>query len=703
MDQPLAGQAPSAWWSGSLAEFRDEPAASLLGGLARQAVGRFRINEAVQLRAWAEQVRLLHEALAVLPESCAGRLLLEFEIPRLGRRIDAVLLLPGAVLVLEFKIGAVSFAAADRQQAEAYALDLQDFHAGSRRQPIIPILVATDAVPGRQSLPLPWPGAAPEVLEANAGSLPGLIRDLAAGFAAPLHPLALDCWEQAPYRPVPNIIDAARLLFDRHDVAEIASARADSLNLTRTAEAIRRHLHQAHEAAQRIVLFVTGIPGAGKTLCGLNASFGTAAQTGAAFLTGNPTLVHVLREALVRDAIRRGERRGDAEHRMKGLIQALPRFRDDLVGSGHVPAERVIVIDEAQRAWTEAQAVAKTRDRPVRLSQSEPAHLLDVMSRHEGFAAIICLVGNGQEIHDGEGGLAGWGQALRVRPDWRVVAAPHSPLDGEPRNRLGLDGAAMQDAALHLTVPVRSLRSDAAPAWVDAVLRGDAGAARAIVAREGAVPFLLSRSLDALRAALRARCRGLHRCGLIASAGARRLRAEGLGAELAHMDAEAVARWFLDRFPQDVRASDALEQVATQFSVQGLELDHVGLCWDADLVPGPGGWRIRSFRGTDWQVVRQAEKIAYRLNTYRVLLTRARFETIIWVPAGDAADRTRDPAIYDELAGFLASCGVAALQAPQAQTRGLATNGASDLTPAQASGQAPDRETETTPDLLACL
>ena len=126
------------------------------------------------------------------------------------------------------------------------------------------------------------------------------------------------------------------------------------------------------------------------------------------------------------------------------------------------------------------------------------------------------------------------------------------------------------------------------------------------------------------------------------------------------MDEEAVARWFLDRYPRDVRASDALEQVATQFSVQGLELDYVGLCWDADLirVDGQEAWQVRSFRGTAWQVARDAQKIAYRLNTYRVLLTRARFGTMIWVPEGDRTDRTRDPRVFDEIAAFLRACGV---------------------------------------------
>jgi hypothetical protein len=445
-------------------------------------------------------------------------------------------------------------------------------------------------------------------------------------------------------------------------VAEIAAARADATNLGRTTQAILAALAAAREDAAKCLVFVTGIPGAGKTLCGLNAAFG-AGPAGAVFLTGNPSLVHVLREALARDAIAAGADRRAARQQMEGAIQALPRFRDHYVATGEVPAERVVVVDEAQRCWSRAHALAKSRDRPVRLIESEPALLLAAMSRHAGFAAMICLVGCGQEIHDGEGGLAEWGEALRARPEWHVLAPPDLPQATDPRQKLGFLPGLRPLAELHLRVPIRQIRSDTAAAWVDQLLAGHARAAADIASSaEGVLPFLVTRDLADMRRWLRRAARGSRRCGLLASSGGKRLRAEGLGVELPHMDAAAVARWFLDRWP-DLRGSDALEVVATEFSAQGLELDYAGLCWDGDLLrmAGEGAWQARAFRGTRWTRTGKAEAIANRVNSYRVLLTRARYETVIFVPPGDMDDPTRMPEIYDAIARFLLACGARAL------------------------------------------
>ncbi len=642
-------------------EFLTTDLDALRNRLAADDMQRFRRSEAQQLRAWEVCLRCLRIALADWPDAGKWELLPEYSLRRLGRRIDAVLVTDRAILVLEFKVGSTAFAAEDCRQVEDYALDLQDFHSLSRRHPIIPILVATEARPGPAMWPLLIEGVS-AVLHSSGGGLGQLLRDLWRRLPAPARPLDTAAWEAAPYRPVPGIVDAACTLYSRHGVADITTARADAKNLTSTTDTILAAIRAAQAEHRHVVLFVTGIPGAGKTLCGLNAVFGAEREAGAVFLTGNPTLVHVLREALARDAASadHADLRA-ARQRTKAAIQALPAFRDEHVKTGHVPPEHVVIIDEAQRAWSADYAIRKGRDRDVRLTDSEPGHLLDIMALHHDWAAMVCLVGNGQEIHDGEGGLAEWGTALAMRPLWQILAAHGAQDEADPRRRLpGLANLSTR-TELHLDVPVRSLRNPAAAAWVDAVLQDDSLAARGI-ADAAALPFLLTRDLSKLRGYLRAESRGWRRSGLVASSGAKRLRADGLGVELPHMDAPAVANWFLDRWP-DVRASDALEQVATEFSCQGLELDFVGLCWGGDLVRTRGGWSVRRFAGTSWQTRSSRDGIANRLNTYRVLLTRARYATAIWIPRGDPDDLTRDPAELDAVAEFLTACGATALSA----------------------------------------
>jgi hypothetical protein len=565
-----------------------------------------------------------------------------WRLARLGRRIDAVVLMPGAIVACTLRQGR-RHTSRDRDAAEDAALDLHDFHAASRDHPVVPLLVTSDALRNTAARPLMLPGVTP-VMEANTATLEPTLRDIAAStrFGPPLQPAE---WADAPYRPMPSLIEAAKMLYARHGVADIAAAHADAENLRATRTAITAAIAHAATDHHPTILFVTGIPGAGKTLCGLDTAFAGEA----AFLTGNPSLVHVLREALARDS---GVSLRAARQRMESVIQQLPAFRDAYAGHG-TPPERVIVIDEAQRCWSARHAIDKTAKRLAPLLASEPAVLLDIMARRTDGPVILALIGTGQEIHDGEGGLAEWGEALRSRPEWRTHAAP-TALTGSPRHRLpDLAGLALEPA-FHLHVPVRSLRSAIAPAWVDAVLAGDAATARQLA--QGGVPFSVTRDLGVMRARLRRACRGTRRAGLLCSSGARRLRAEGLGATLPHDDPAATARWFLDRFP-DVRASDALEVAASEFFCQGLELDAAGLCWDGDLLWDGTAWRALAFRGTVWTQPRAALKLQNKLNAYRVLLTRARYETVIWVPSGDPGDRTRDPQELNSVADYLLRCG----------------------------------------------
>ncbi|HEY8290828.1 MAG TPA: DNA/RNA helicase domain-containing protein, partial [Acetobacteraceae bacterium] len=286
-----------AWWSGSVDELLSTNPPQILGILSVRLVETHPLNRATQIQAWRAQIDILRAVLSDAPRH--WRLLLEYPLLRLGRRIDAVLLTDRAVIVLEFKVGSTSFTNLDRQQVEDYALDLVDFHSASRSHPIVPVLVATAGRASQANWPLIWHGVTP-VFDANADTLGPLLREIEARLPTPSRKLDMLSWEAAPYRPVPTIIEAARMLYGRHGVADIAAARADVGNLTQTTTAIHRAIAEARDGALHVVVFVTGIPGAGKTLCGLNAVFG--ADSGAAFLTGNLPLVHVMREALARDA-----------------------------------------------------------------------------------------------------------------------------------------------------------------------------------------------------------------------------------------------------------------------------------------------------------------------------------------------------------------------------------------------------------------
>ncbi|WP_137126240.1 DNA/RNA helicase domain-containing protein [Roseomonas sp. HF4] len=665
-----------AWFHCSGAELLARDPADTVGRLASAQQARGFAGSAEQEGAWHAQVAALRVAITQAG-GAAWTVVLEYELLRLEKRIDAVVLTDRAIVALEFKTGAPSNAG--RAEAEDYALDLRDFHAGSRRHAIVPVLVAGAAAFAPPVQPWLLPPNPTEPLVCGHGTLGEALRWVQAELPPAGRPISAGDWLAGAYRPVPTIVEAATMLYARNGVSEIATARADAPNLTRTAAAIARAVAASQAGGGKCVVFVTGIPGAGKTLCGLNAVFAPEAGGRSAFLTGNVPLVTVLRAALAQDAVERREcSRAEAERRVKERLQNVHRFLEDNATdpARRAPPDRLIVFDEAQRAWNEAKARIGTRNKPSRLTMSEPAHALEIMGRHDGWAVVVALIGNGQEINTGESGLREWGEVIAASGGaWRAVAAGRVVAAADPMQRLA-DAMAPWltiDPDLDLTVPVRSVRDNAGAAWVDAVLRGEVLEARAIADSAGALPFLLTRDLGPLREALRGLARGRRRAGIVASAGAKRLRAEGLGGQL-----EDVADWFLRRWP-DVRGSDALETFATEYDCQGLELDVTGLAWGGDLVWTGRAWRTRRFTGTAWQ--RRDADAHYVVNKYRVLLTRARYETVVWVPRGSRRDgpchdATRDAAEHDAVADMLLACGarpldLAAALPPRAETATL--------------------------------
>jgi len=654
-----------AYYSADRERFYADSSSHILGELTRRH--HFEI-EAGQKQAWLKQIDLMREALA---ETAAFTLYFEFAIPRMGKRADAVVIIGKAIFVIEFKEGQSRFDAAAMEQVEDYALDLKNFHEGSHNLAIFPILVPTEA---HESRAIQFEMAFDHVARPFMlcpQDLGPIIRMIGADHGAPGFDAV--AWEASGYRPTPTIIQAATALYARHNVEDITRSDAGAINLTRTEAAVSQAIEASRSGGEKAICFITGVPGAGKTLAGLNIATrrsGGENDEHATFLSGNGPLVDVLREALVRDhRARTGGQRSAAERHVRAFIQNIHHFRDEYVHSSAAPSDHVVIFDEAQRAWNRRKTAAFMRQKRglADFDLSEPEFLLGVMDRHAEWCTIICLIGGGQEINDGEAGLSEWMAALKNRfSHWQVYTSdridhPDYDLNHEAQNFLNGPRVAL-NPDLHLGVSMRSFRAETLSSFISHVVNGDAEAARAAFAGLELYPIVLSRDLDEARAWLKTKARGSERYGLVASSGASRLKAEGLNVKAAIEP----PNWFLNG-RDDVRSSFYLEDVASEFDVQGLELDWTCVCWDADLRHDGAGWRPYKFKGTRWQSVNDRFLRLYLKNAYRVVLTRARQGMVIFVPKGDDSDPTRCPDFYDGIFDFLQRCGL--MDAGIGQTR----------------------------------
>jgi hypothetical protein len=475
----------------------------------------------------------------------------------------------------------------------------------------------------------------------------------------------------ASYEPSPTIIEAARALYSRHSVEAISRSDAGARNLRVTSRSVEAVIDQARTAREKAIVFVTGVPGSGKTLVGLNVATRhrrTEEPTHSVFLSGNGPLVAVLQEALTRDEVARQHRRGAPvrvgaiRQQVKPFIQNVHHFRDEGIRNPtDAPPDHVVVFDEAQRAWNAAKTsdFMQRRKKLAGFTQSESEVLISYMDRHNDWAVIVCLVGGGQEIHTGEAGIAAWLDAIRERfPDWRVYVSPDL-TDSEYAAGHALDALAshrhvVRDEAFHLAVSLRSFRSESVSAFVKAVLDCDKPRAREMLRQvSDRYPLALSRDLGRAKRWIRAHARGSERYGLVASSQAQRLKPHAIDVRV---DINPI-HWFLND-AADTRSSYYLEDAATEFQIQGLELDWICMTWDADLRMQGERWRHHSFKGKKWERMNAPERQQYLLNAYRVLLTRARQGMVIFVPQGDASDPTRDPKFYDETFEYLSELGI---------------------------------------------
>lgn len=641
-------------------DFLASETTEILGKLSRHAGdGHF----ADQRAAWLGQIEILRTQLKGLQ----GWIYFEFNIPRMGRRVDVVLVLGPVIFALEFKVGDSTYDRAAIEQVWDYALDLKNFHEASHSVVIVPILVATKAV----DQPLSFEADADKVyrpVRTNGDTLRVTLEqgvNLAKGLAID----AMD-WARASYRPTPTIIEAARSLYAQHSVAAIARFDAGAQNLHITSRRIEELIDEARSTGQKFICFVTGVPGAGKTLVGLNIATRRRDEntsTHAVFLSGNGPLVAVLREALTRDEYHRqkSHQKNVTKKRVgnpvKAFIQNVHHFRDAGLTDESAPPEHVVIFDEAQRAWNTRMTANFMKQKKGRadFSQSEPEFLISYMNRHQDWAVIICLVGGGQEINTGEAGISAWLEAVvKCFPHWKMFIS--SRLHDSEYAASNLLEIAQRTAhihhedSLHLAVSMRSFRAENVSAFVKALLDCEAAAAReAFAGLSARYPIILARDLDKAKRWIRCRARGSERFGLLASSKAMRLKPHTVDVRI---DVNPVHYFLNDR--DDVRSSYYLEDAATEFQVQGLELDWTCVTWDADLRFDGKAWSYHDFRGSSWNNIRNVDNRNYLRNAYRVLLTRARQGMVVFVPPGSKNDPTRSPAFYDSTFEYLKGLGI---------------------------------------------
>lgn len=665
-----AGDSIRRWLYGERFEdFVQRSAEAILGTLSQRAGGDL---ELTQKNAWQEQIRILQALQLPAPERASAKIYFEYTIPRLGRRVDVILLVGHVLFVVEFKAGESRFNVAALDQVWDYALDLKHFHDASHDICIAPVLVATQAA--AQAIELQHTlhdDGLIRPIRASPADLPGVIAQTLTFLQSP----AIDAakWEAGRYLPTPTIIEAARALYAGHSVESISRHGAGAHNLAITSKAVDRVIETARADGKKAICFVTGVPGAGKTLVGLdvaNRHLDKDSATYSVFLSGNGPLVSVLREALARDTVARAAsqgqtmRKGEARQKVATFIQNVHHFRDDCLADANAPLEHVVLFDEAQRAWTLHQTssfMAKKKGLPG-FDQSEPEFLISCLDRHDDWAVVVCLVGGGQEINTGEAGISEWLAAVLKRfQGWDVHLSPHL-TESEYRSEKVLGEVLARpnthrDPNLHLATSMRSFRAESLSRFVREVLDLESEAARQTLSELASrYPIKLTRDLDAAKQWLRDQARGSERFGIVVSSQAQRLKPHAIDVRVK----TDPVKWFLDG-KEDTRSSYYLEDVATEFQVQGLELDWACVVWDGDLRFKDNAWSHHEFKGTRWNRVKKAERQIYLKNAYRVLLTRARQGMVLVVPEGSDRDPTRAQQFYDPTYDYLASLGIGEL------------------------------------------
>jgi len=688
-------QKGKAYYCNSIPGFIEDKSEYIVGHLVKHAFGIGKNDT----DAWENQINELQSRL----EACGieGDIIFEYDIKRLGKRIDVIMLIRHMVFSLEFKNGKTIFTAQDAQQAEDYALDIKNFHKESENLYVCPILIATDATeyPKRQSLEH-YPDKQVYLQRENIETLIPKVSQLIEKYGDEKE-IDFEKWFNSPYHPTPTIIAAAVEAYSSHSLSEIANSEAGQDDINKCEETIAEIIRDAKENHKKCLCFVTGVPGAGKTLVGLDIvakNLSKGFENYSAYLSGNGPLVEVLREALKRSAksqylltgecdgvkyaltnkettwleddsfteLTNAEKRRYISTAVDSLILSSYQFKNEYSVRTDPPVDHVLIFDEAQRVWSKEKMIAKHENNPA-FAVSEPHMMLEIMDRHKDWAVLVCLVGLGQDIYDGEVGINEWFRCgITEFSEWELYYSPEIFAQNEDRieveNLINSSEKCHEISGLHLRTDLRSFRADKLCKFVDALLDNDSDLAREVYSvLSEKYPIYLTRDYSAAKNWVKSKVRGSERCGVLACSSAQRLKPEGI-----YVPTDIDVKNYFLAPTDDLRSSNMLEVVASEFKVQGLELDYALVCWDADLRRSEegSGWDYYSFRGTKWNKRRKEEQKRYLVNSYRVLLSRARQGMIIFVPNGvdPEEDPTRDKKFYDGVYSYLRSCGIKALQ-----------------------------------------
>lgn len=645
-----------SFYSSNFEKFLNDSEAEVLGMLATN--NGFDLND-LQKNTWLYEIKLLKEILKSFDSN--GKILFEYTIPRIGKRIDNVLLINNIVFLLEFKVGENTYNRNEIDQVLDYALDLKNFHKESHDKLIVPILVCSSAH-ARDNNISAYEDKIIKPLLCNSQNLQETILRILENYYE--NSFDYNDWENSPYLPTPTIIEAAQALYSNHNVEEISRSDAGAYNLSITTQKINDIIEYSKANNKKSICFITGVPGAGKTLAGINIAnerHKFEENEHAVFLSGNFPLVDVLQEALARDEKERSKTtKGDALRKVKSFIQIIHHYRDAYVGNDDVPTEKVAIFDEAQRAWTKEQiANFMSRKKGVlNFEYSEPEFLISTLDRHKDWAVIVCLIGGGQEINTGEAGLIEWFDSLRRSfSHWDIYISNMITDDEYTRGHQVeelTEGLNVHiETELHLATSIRSFRSENVSAFVKQILDNNPTKANEILLNLNQYPIKITRNLETAKKWVKNKARGTERYGLLASSGALRLKPVGIFVK----NELSAPNYFLDD-KDNVRSSYYLEDCATEFDVQGLELDWSIVAWDADFRYNGTEWTYNRFNGSKWNKVNNESNKLYLKNAYRVLLTRARQGMIIYIPEGNPEDKTRPTEFYDKTYNYLKQIGI---------------------------------------------